>query len=177
MTFYDCCSLASIKFEGNAPTIASSSAFSKTASNCTAYVKRDSTGWGVEIPGTWNGINIAYQEEDDVVATRCEVTAVAVKPRWPWSEIVDIDYTLAIEPAGAKAMVSVTGCDTVKNQTILPKMPPTGTEEPVGAGNHRISWDIGEYPQFHSEAFTVDVTAMPVTNQVRSSVSSASLSL
>ena len=26
---------------------------------------RDSTGWGVEIPGTWNGINIAYIDDDD----------------------------------------------------------------------------------------------------------------
>ena len=105
---------------------------------------------------------------NDVVATRCEVTAVAVKPRWPWNGIVDIDFTLAIEPASAKAMVSVTGCDTVKNQTILPKASLEGTEEPVGAGSHRISWDIGaEYPQFHSEAFRVEVTAMPVTNQTQ----------
>ena len=163
--FDSCASLSRIVFEGNAPTVGNY-AFYHTASNCTAYVKRDSTGWGVDIPGTWNGIKIAYLEEDDVVATRCEVTAVAVKPRWPWNGIVDIDFTLTIEPAGAKAMVSVVGYDTVKNVAIHPRLP--GAEEPISAGNHRFIWDIGaEYPQFHSEAFTVDVTAVPVTNQTQ----------
>ena len=29
-------------------------------SRCTGYVRRDSIGWGVAIPGTWNGLNIQY---------------------------------------------------------------------------------------------------------------------
>ena len=58
-TFYWCRGLTSVIFEGNAPSVGRS-AFSSTASECTAYVHRGSTGWGVDIPGTWNGIKIAY---------------------------------------------------------------------------------------------------------------------
>ena len=32
--------------------------------NTCAYVRHDSTGWDVSIPGTWNGIRIAYMDEE-----------------------------------------------------------------------------------------------------------------
>ena len=51
--------LTSVTFLGNAPTVGGF-AFSEVAPGCTAYVSRESTGWGVGIPGTWKGINIAY---------------------------------------------------------------------------------------------------------------------
>jgi len=34
------------------------------ASNCCAYVRRESTGWGVEIPGKWKGIAIDYLPDE-----------------------------------------------------------------------------------------------------------------
>ena len=57
--FSDCSGLDSIFYKGNAPSI-DESCFSGVSSSCTAYVRRGSTGWGVDIPGKWNGINIAY---------------------------------------------------------------------------------------------------------------------
>lgn len=57
--FYNCNSLSNIVFTGNAP-IVGIDAFSSVTSGCTVYVPRGSTGWGVEIPGTWNGLNIQY---------------------------------------------------------------------------------------------------------------------
>ena len=69
--FRKCISLENITFLGNAPVTASRT-FSSVAADCTAYVTRDSTGWGVEIPGTWNGINIAYI--DDMMPTTYTVT-------------------------------------------------------------------------------------------------------
>ena len=56
--FSGCSGLACIFFDGNAP--AATLAFANVSSDCTAYVKRGSTGWGVEIPGIWNGIRIEY---------------------------------------------------------------------------------------------------------------------
>lgn len=173
--FEKCSKLKRIVFLGDAPEVKTFT----PAGDCTAYVKRDSTGWGVEIPGTWQGINIAYLEDEepdeggvtnDVVATSCEVTAVSVKPRWPWNGLVDIDYTLQVEPTNEMAVVTVSGCDTVTKQVLTPRtLSGVGAEgEPVPSGTHRLTWDIGmDYPQFHSEAFTVDVTATAVTNSVQ----------
>ena len=58
--FSGCSNLASVVFLGNAPKVGSSTLFSGVADGCAAYVPRDSTGWGVTIPGTWKGIRIEY---------------------------------------------------------------------------------------------------------------------
>ena len=60
--FYGCSGLTSIVFEGNAPYVVGD-ALSDSDSSCTVYVPRGSTGWGVEIPGIWNGMRIEYAEE------------------------------------------------------------------------------------------------------------------
>ena len=36
--------------------------FEGVSDDCTIYVSRDSTGWGVDIPGTWGGMRIEYLE-------------------------------------------------------------------------------------------------------------------
>ena len=59
--FKECNSLTNLVFIGNAPKIGYS-AFSCVASDCHAYVRRTSDGWGVSIPGEWNGIAIDYLE-------------------------------------------------------------------------------------------------------------------
>lgn len=61
--FADCDRLVSIVFNGDAPTV--EAAFSSVGIGCTAYVKRGSTGWGVAIPGTWNGVRIEYLDDDE----------------------------------------------------------------------------------------------------------------
>jgi uncharacterized repeat protein (TIGR02543 family) len=48
-----------VVFEGDAPTIGND-VFARVAADCTAYVLPDSTGWGVAIPGSWKGVDIAY---------------------------------------------------------------------------------------------------------------------
>ena len=57
--FKDCTNLKSIKFLGNAP-IVDEITFENVNADCTAYVSRSSTGWDVDIPGKWMGINIDY---------------------------------------------------------------------------------------------------------------------
>ena len=58
--FTYCNNLTNVIFGGDAPTIDGGSSFSNMNSSCIGYVRRDSTRWGVAIPGTWNGLNIQY---------------------------------------------------------------------------------------------------------------------
>jgi hypothetical protein len=38
--------------------------FDDVKQGCTAYVRKDSSGWNVPIPGVWNGINIEFRAAD-----------------------------------------------------------------------------------------------------------------
>ena len=60
--FMACTSLETIEFEGNTPVVNGSAFVWGTSinSNCCAYVRKDSSGWGVDIPGIWNRILIDY---------------------------------------------------------------------------------------------------------------------
>ncbi len=64
--FEDCNGLTNLIFLGNAPDMGDY-VFSRTAPDCCAHVYRASTGWDVEIPGTWNGIGIDYIKRSVVV--------------------------------------------------------------------------------------------------------------
>ncbi len=71
--FSGCWGLMKIVFEGDAPDVASS-AFSSVRSSCTVYVPKDSSGWGVEIPGKWNKLRIAYIVEGIMDGGRLDPT-------------------------------------------------------------------------------------------------------
>ena len=57
--FYQCGNLNDVIFKGDAPSV-DQSCFAGVKSSCCVYVEENSSGWGVSIPGTWNGIQIAY---------------------------------------------------------------------------------------------------------------------
>ena len=57
--FYHCEGLKSVTFLGDAPELGED-AFSNVNAACKVYVQRGSKGWGVSIPGKWNGLDIAY---------------------------------------------------------------------------------------------------------------------
>ncbi len=64
--FNGCYYLKSIEFKGNAPScghsVFSSAGF--MVGGATVYVSRASTGWGVDIPGTWRNLKIHYSDSD-----------------------------------------------------------------------------------------------------------------
>ena len=60
IAFGYCSSLEAVSFKGNAPNIGGAEVFLDVPSSCKALVSPQSTGWGVAIPGTWQGIGIAY---------------------------------------------------------------------------------------------------------------------
>ena len=57
--FFGCSSLESITFEGDAPKLWQE-VFRGVSPNCTVFVRKGTKGWGVEIPGKWNGMKIAF---------------------------------------------------------------------------------------------------------------------
>ena len=57
--FFGCTSLESVTFEGDAPKMWQE-VFRGVSPNCTVFVRKGSKGWGVDIPGTWNGVKIAF---------------------------------------------------------------------------------------------------------------------
>ena len=100
IAFASCKNLARIVFTGNGPTMGSS-VFGSTVSDgtkagCTAYVPWGSTGWGVEIPGKWNRIDIAYlfSEKTEVAADELPET-IAVQPGADVTVKVDHDMLVA----------------------------------------------------------------------------------
>ena len=60
--FWGCTNLLTISFAGNAPWVSPYSTFHNVPSNCVVYVNRGSTGWGVDIPGRWNGMKIEWAD-------------------------------------------------------------------------------------------------------------------
>ncbi len=76
--FSGCKGLTSIVFYGHAPTMGEKT-FASVKSSCTVYVKRNSTGWGVAIPGTWNGMKIAYIEETPTYAGSLDTSFARVQ--------------------------------------------------------------------------------------------------
>ena len=61
--FMGCSSLERIQFSGNAPALSNAAlTFTDVAATCTVFVPFGSTGWGVDIPGSWNGLQIAYAD-------------------------------------------------------------------------------------------------------------------
>ena len=55
--FFSCTNLATLVFDGNAPLVGER-AFEGVPSNCTAIVRKGTSGWNVPIPGLWQGLQI-----------------------------------------------------------------------------------------------------------------------
>ena len=64
--FGECESLEEIVFLGNAPALGDD-VFEGVPEDCVVTVQKGSTGWGVDIPGTWQGLQIRYVPDAPVV--------------------------------------------------------------------------------------------------------------
>ena len=93
------------------------------------------------------------------------VTSVTVKPRWPWSGLVDVTYTVEGEP-GEYCSVSFSGRDLARDQDVeMKSMSGDGVRFLVSPGTHTATWDAAnDLPkEFHTPSFVVDVEATAVT--------------
>ena len=133
--FVDCSGLTNVIFMGNAPTM-DGSLFFGVASECCVYVRRGSTGWGVDIPGTWQGMRIEYLDvvEANGEAVEFEMSAdgktrtATVAEGTTTEDIkvivggVDVTKGFKVEVVGTTATVAL------KNPFEMPR-------EEVGSGN------------------------------------------
>ena len=93
-------------------------------------------------------------EKSPLSANISTATAAA---RWPWNGIIDVDYTVTLEPDGAKAAIRVEGYDQSKRRD-LEAVSVSGTLQVSASGTYRLSWDVGnDYPGFNTDAFVVDI--------------------
>ena len=91
------------------------------------------------------------------------VTKVEVKPRWPWSGLVDVIYTIE-GGEGEYCSVTFKGHDKARNQNIeMKSMSGAGTTRfLLSPGTHTATWDAAkDVPGFHTPSFTVSVDATP----------------
>ena len=93
-----------------------------------------------------------------------EITSAVLHARWPWNGWVDVDYTLATAPEGQTATVSLSGWDLDHREGLAAStLEGDGANgEPVAAGAHRISWNVGaDHPGFHAKEFRISMGATP----------------
>lgn len=96
-------------------------------------------------------------------ALALDVSDVAARQRWPWNNLVDIDFTLSGTEAGALYQVDVAArFPGIEGDEVAAKSLVT---EPVvsGDGAHRVTWDLAaDHPGLVTTNFTARVTVTPL---------------
>ena len=146
--FYECANLSSIVFTGDAPSMPGYEderkyVFSGVAEDCCVYALRNSNGWGVSIPGTWNGMTIDWYDPQQP-----SITDVTAKQRYPWNGLVDITCKVTgIDGAdkwkfSVEAVVPDTGNTRKISQFWVVKNGVNSTDKKVQAnGAYKLLWD------------------------------------
>lgn len=92
-----------------------------------------------------------------------DVSNVSARQRWPWNNLVDIDFTLSGTEAGAFYQVDVAArFPGIEGDEVAAKSLVT---EPVvsGDGAHRVTWDLAsDHPGLVTSNFTARVTVTPL---------------
>ena len=99
-------------FRGDAPTNGGY-VFGGVSEDCVVHVRRGSTGWGVEIPGIWNGLRIEYMANVEVDLGGGK--SVAVPQTWIDEHpsivaAVGGDTTAALNATASNGRLSVVEC-------------------------------------------------------------------
>ena len=97
-----------------------------------------------------------------LAAQALTVTGVSARQRWPWNNLVDIDFTINGDSGEAYYIdISATAAGGEKRLVAS-----SFTTEPIAAtGENRIVWDLGaDYPDFKADDLAVTVTATPFSD-------------
>ena len=97
-----------------------------------------------------------------IVAEALTVTDVTARQRWPWNNLVDVDFTInGVSGEAYYIDISATAAGGEK------KLCATSFEtEPIAAtGRNRVVWNLGaDYPNFKADDLRVTVTATPFSD-------------
>ena len=99
-----------------------------------------------------------------VVAT-AKVSNVKATPRWPFSNLLDVDYELQTTPEGTRAAIALSGYDNDRRVAMAAHtLSGDGADGSVAAGKRRLTWDVAvDYPDFRSSSLDVELTAVAIT--------------
>lgn len=89
------------------------------------------------------------------------ITGVSSRQRWPWNNLVDVDFTINGN-AGDPYSIDISATCNSGATTLTAK---TFASEPVAAAGaqSRVVWDLGaDYPDLKADDFIVTVTATPL---------------
>ena len=91
------------------------------------------------------------------------VTDVSAHQRWPWNNLIDVDFTIGGAAAGDTFKIDVKAAYAGGDRTFVAKT--FMTDPVVKPGANRVTWDLGaDNPGFKADDLRVAVTATPFTN-------------
>ena len=132
---FDCCSsLTDMTFKGNAPSVGND-AFAGIDSECVVWVSPFSSGWGVAIPGEWNGLRIQYFEAIAGLDTWLSEREMTVSTQAANGRTGAECYALGLDPADATNDFRIVSIELVDGKPKVEWEPKTnrwtGAEMPV----------------------------------------------
>ncbi len=91
------------------------------------------------------------------------ITDVSARQRWPWNNLVDIDFTISGAAAGEVFFVDISATAENGARTLYAK---SFTTEPIAQnGGNRVVWDFGaDYPDTKVDDLLITVTATPFSD-------------
>ena len=113
--FLGCTNLVCVYFDGHAPTNGITAESLGLPENCRLFVRKGSSGWDVDIPGNWNGLQIQYEEGKILKPAAPIVTASGNSLSWsivPGAEYYKVYRSTNpfAEPESYSEWLSSNGC-------------------------------------------------------------------
>ncbi len=98
-----------------------------------------------------------------LAAQALTVTDVSARQRWPWNNVVDVDFAVNEAIADTKYRVDVKAVYAGGDRTLTAR---TFITEPIAKGGmNRVTWDFGaDYPNFKAKNVQVAVTVTEFDN-------------
>ena len=99
------------------------------------------------------------------VVASAKVSNVKATSRWPFSNLLDVDYELQTTPEGTRAAIALSGYDNDRRVAMAAHtLSGDGADGSVAAGKRRLTWDVAtDYPDFRSSSLDVELTAVAIT--------------
>lgn len=96
-----------------------------------------------------------------IASAAVTITDVSARQRWPWNNLVDVDFSINGAATGEAFAIDITaeyGGGKISAFTYM-------SEPVVGGGSHRLVWNMGkDYPDFHAEDMRISVIATPFSD-------------
>ena len=98
-----------------------------------------------------------------VASAEITITGVTARQRWPWNNLVDVDFTIGGVAQGSAYYVDISATAAGGDKKLCAT---TFVTEPIASvGKNRIVWNLGaDYPNFKADDLRVTVTVTPFSD-------------